>query len=103
MLDDRVVELVACAAQRGALNDVGEREDRDFGRAAADVDDHRAFRFGHRQPDAQRGQGPRQVVGLVHHFGISYRFVVDRAHRPIGIAANRHVQQPADWHLRIGN
>src|SRR5437588_403438 len=37
--DDRLVHLVAAHPNRPAIDDTAEREHRDFGRAAADIDD----------------------------------------------------------------
>ena len=42
--DDRLVHLVAGHLQRGVCDDAAERDDRDVGGAAADIDDHDAFR-----------------------------------------------------------
>src|SRR5271170_1442070 len=52
--DDRLVHLIAAHPNRPAVNDAAEREHRDFRRAAADIDDHRAGRLGHRQTGADR-------------------------------------------------
>ena len=52
--DDRLVHLVAAHPHRAAIDDAAERQHRDLGRAAADIDDHRAGRLGHRQPGADR-------------------------------------------------
>ena len=48
---DRFVERVARHAQRAAVDRARQRDDRDVGRAAADVDDHVAGRFGHGRPE----------------------------------------------------
>ena len=50
-----LVELVAADPDRLAGDDAAERDDRDLGGAAADVDDHVAGRLVHRQPGADRG------------------------------------------------
>ena len=50
VLDDRFVHLVARDADRLREHDARERDHRDFGGAAADIDDHVAGRFGNRQP-----------------------------------------------------
>src|SRR3712207_9455941 len=50
VVDDRLVELVAADADGLRDDDATERDDRDLGGAAADVDDHRARRLPHRQP-----------------------------------------------------
>ncbi len=52
--DDRLVELVAGDADRLGAHDAAERDDRDLGRAATDVDDHRAGRLLDRQSRADR-------------------------------------------------
>ena len=52
--DDRFVELVAGDADRFARDDATERDHRDLGGAAADVDDHVAGRLVHREPRADR-------------------------------------------------
>ena len=57
-LDDRLVELVAADADRLAGDDAAERDDRDLGGAAADVDDHVAGRLLHGQAGAD-GRGHR--------------------------------------------
>ena len=44
IFDDRLVELVARDLDRGGLDDAAERDDRDVGRAAADVSDQIAVR-----------------------------------------------------------
>ena len=54
VLDDRLVHLVAGDADRLGVDDAGERDHRDLGRAAADVDDHVAGRLLDRQPGADR-------------------------------------------------
>jgi hypothetical protein len=53
--DDRFVHLVAADAHRSGVGKAAQRQHRNFGRAAADVDDHRADRFGHRHVGADRG------------------------------------------------
>ena len=53
--DDRLVEVVAGGADRQAGDDAAERDDRDLGGAAADVDDHVAGRLVDGQPGADRG------------------------------------------------
>ncbi len=54
VLDDRIVHLVAGDADRLAVDDAGERDDRNVGRAAADVDDHVARRLGNRHAGTDR-------------------------------------------------
>src|SRR5207237_10538986 len=54
--DDRLVHLVAADAQRLRDDDAAERDDRDLGRAAADVDDHVPGRLGDGQPGPDRGR-----------------------------------------------
>ena len=53
VVDDRVVQLVAADADRHGGDDAAERNDRHFGGAAADVDDHVAGRLvnGKARPD----------------------------------------------------
>src|SRR5436190_10605109 len=53
-VDDRFVELVTADAARLADDDAAERDHRDLGRAAADVDDHVPGGFVHRQARADR-------------------------------------------------
>ena len=55
VIDDRLVHLVAADAQRLRDDDPAERDDRDLGRAAADVDDHVPGRLGDGEPGADRG------------------------------------------------
>ena len=50
--DDRLVHLVAADAHALRVDDAGERDDGDLGRAAADVDDHVAARLGDGQARA---------------------------------------------------
>ena len=52
---DRLVHLVAADADRGGVSEAAQRQHRDFGGAAADIDDHRADRLGHRHVGADRG------------------------------------------------
>jgi hypothetical protein len=52
VLDDRLVHLVGSDADRAAVHDAGQRDDRDVGRSAADVHDHVAGRLGDRQARA---------------------------------------------------
>src|SRR6185437_608672 len=53
--DDRFVHLVAADAYRTRIDDAAEREHSHFGRAAADVDDHRASWFGNGKTRTNRG------------------------------------------------
>src|SRR5581483_10380023 len=71
--DDRLVELVAADAHRLGVDDAAERDDRDFGRTAADVEDHRAARLGDRDAGAHRG-GDR----LFDHVDLARAGVLDR-------------------------
>ena len=57
-LRDRLVHRVAGHAHRLAVDDAGQRDDRDVGGAAADVDDHVARGFGDRQAGADRRRHP---------------------------------------------
>ena len=52
--DDRLVHLVAADPDRAGIDNAAQREDRDLGGAAADIDNHRSRRFGHRQAGADR-------------------------------------------------
>ena len=54
VLNDRIVHGVAGDADRSAVDDAGQRDDGDVGRAAADIDDHVPGCLGHRQPGADR-------------------------------------------------
>ena len=54
--DDRLVHLVAADAHRSGIGQPAQREDRDFGRAAADIDDHRTDWLGHRHVGADSGR-----------------------------------------------
>src|SRR5476651_1412111 len=53
--DDRLVHLVAANTHGAWIHDAAQRQDRDFRRAAADVDHHRARGLGDRQAGADRG------------------------------------------------
>ena len=53
--DDVLVHLVAADADRARHDDAAEGDDRDLGRAAADVDDEAARRLADRQAGADRG------------------------------------------------
>ena len=52
---DRGVDVERADAQRLERDDTAERDDRDLGRAAADVDHHVAHRLVDREPGADRG------------------------------------------------
>ena len=93
--DDRVVHLVAADAQRLRDDDAAERDHRDLGRAAADVDDHVPGRLADRQPGADRG-GHRLLdqVGLAR--AGRERRVLDRALLDPG-----HARRHADDHARV--
>src|SRR5215472_14701531 len=56
VLDERLVHLVRCGADRAAVDDAGERNDRDVGRSTADVHDHVAGRLRDGQPGSDRGR-----------------------------------------------
>ena len=56
VVDDRLVHFVAGDADRAADDDVGQAENGDVGRAAADVADHAGHRLGNRQPGADAGR-----------------------------------------------
>ena len=76
VLDDGLVHLVAGHPHGPAVDDAGQGDDRHLGRAAADVDDHVAGRFGDRKPGAdRRGHGlfdqedlprPGRLRGFAH-------------------------------------
>ena len=68
VLDDRLVHLVAGDAHRLAVDDAGERDDGDVGRAAADVDDHVAGRLGDRHAGADRRR--HRFLDQVHFAGL---------------------------------
>jgi hypothetical protein len=53
---DRLVHLVAADAHRRGVGKAAERENRDFGRAAADIDHHRSDWLGDRHVGADRGR-----------------------------------------------
>src|SRR3984957_6022830 len=55
VVGDRFVELVAADAHARCVDDAVQRDDRDFGGAAADVEHHRAARLLNRQTGADRG------------------------------------------------
>ena len=62
--DDRFVHLVAADPHAPGIDDATQRQDRDFGGAAADVDDHRAGRLGHRQAGADGGR--HRLLDQIH-------------------------------------
>src|SRR3569623_1753916 len=58
VVDDGLVETVAADAYRGGVDNAVERNDRDLGRTAADVEHHRAARLTDRHAGAdRRGHG----------------------------------------------
>ena len=79
--DDGLVELVAGDADRLAVDDACERDDRDVGRAAADVDDHVAGRFGNRHARADGGRhrffDEMHLAGLGPHGAVFHRAALD--------------------------
>src|SRR5581483_2492731 len=78
VLDDRLVHLVAGDAHGLAVDDAGERDDGDVGRAAADVDDHvaRGLGDGHTGADGRR----HRLLDEVHFARLrAVRAVLDRA------------------------
>jgi hypothetical protein len=78
VLNDRLVHLVARHADRLAVDDAGERDHRDVGGAAADVDDHVAGRLGDRHAGADRGG--HRFLDQVHFTGLgAVGAVLDRA------------------------
>src|SRR5262245_5462348 len=76
VLNDRLVHLVRGDPDRSAVNDAGERDDRDVGRASADVHDHVAGRLRDRKPGSDRRRHrllddedlgrPRAQGGVLH-------------------------------------
>ncbi len=54
--DDGFVHLVAADAHRARIDDAAERQHGHFGRAAADIDDHRAGGLADRKAGADRGR-----------------------------------------------
>jgi serine/threonine protein kinase len=81
-VDDRLVELVARHAQRLRGDEPAERDHRDVGRAAADVDDHRAARVLDGQPGTDgRRHGLLDQIDLAHagaERGLAHRLLLDR-------------------------
>src|SRR5690606_26795140 len=55
VVDDGFVELVAADAHAAFIDHAAQRDDADFGRAAADVDHHGTGRFGDRQTGTDCG------------------------------------------------
>ena len=85
ILDDGLVELVARNLDGGRLDDAGERNDRDIGRTAADVDDHVALGLG--DVDARTDGGGDRLFNEVDaaRAGLNAR-VDDRALLDLGDA-----------------
>ena len=52
--DDRLVHLVAVHPNRSAIDDAAERQHRDLGRSATNIDHHRPGRLGHRETGTDR-------------------------------------------------
>jgi hypothetical protein len=93
---DRFVEAVAADAHRLRIDDAVQRDHRNLGGAAADVDHHRAARLGHRHAGANRGG--HRFLDQVDLAGAGlFRRLLDRAALHLG-AAGRH----ADQHARAG-
>ena len=74
-LDDRFVHVVAGGADGAGVDHPAQRDHRDVGGAAADVDDHAAGRLGDRQPGADRGG--HRLVDQVHFAGLGAVAAVD--------------------------
>jgi hypothetical protein len=79
---DRLVHLVAADPDRGGVGEAAQREHGDLGGAAADVDDHRSDRLGHRHVGADRG-GHRlldqpDLAGAGIGGGVADRAALDR-------------------------
>ena len=85
ILDDGLVELVARDLDGGRLHHAGERDDRDIGRAAADIDDHVALGLG--DVDARADGGGDRLFNEVNaaRAGLNAR-VDDRALLDLGDA-----------------
>ena len=85
ILDDGLVELVARDLDGGRFDDAGERNDRDIGRTAADVDDHVALGLG--DVDARTDGGGDRLFNEVDaaRAGLNAR-VDDRALLDLGDA-----------------
>ena len=95
VVDDRLVHLVAADAERLRDDDAAERDDRDLGRAAADVDDHVPGRLGDGEPGADRGRHRLlDQVGLARARG--ERRLLDRA-----LLDARHARRDADDDARV--
>jgi hypothetical protein len=93
-VDDRLVEAVAADAHRLRVHDAVERDHRDLGGAAADVDDHRAARLVDRDAGADRGR--HRLFDQVDLAGAGlFRRLLDRAALDLGRAAGH-----ADQHAR---
>ncbi len=95
VVDDRLVHLVAADPHALGDDDAAERDDRDLGRAAADVDDHVPGRIGDRQPGADRG-----CHRLLDEIGLARarreRRLLDRA-----LLDARDTRRDADDHARV--
>ena len=85
ILDDGLVELVARDLDGGRFDNAGERDDRDIGRTAADVDDHVALGLG--DVDARTDGGGDRLFNEVDaaRAGLNAR-VDDRALLDLGDA-----------------
>src|SRR5688572_23511360 len=105
VVGDRLVEAVAADAHRLRVDDAVQRDDGDLGRAAADVEHHRAARLVDRQAPAERGrQRFRDDVDAARARAL--RRLLDRAlldlRRPEGLAdqhARRGAQPAVAVHL----
>jgi hypothetical protein len=93
VVDDRFVELVAADADRALVDHAAERDHADLGRAAADVDDHRAARFGDRQAGADRRRHRLLDQVDVARAGAERR-LADRAPLDLGRAARHADDDP---------
>lgn len=52
--NNRFVHFIAADTDRTGKNNIAQSQNRDFGRAPADIDNHRPGRFGYRQTGADR-------------------------------------------------
>src|SRR5690606_29681548 len=97
VLDDIFIQFIACNANPAADDDAAKREQRHFGRAAADVDDHASARFLNRQSSADRSS--YRLFDEIHLArACADRGVVNSAFFDFGYAAG-----DANHHARTGN
>src|SRR5690606_12206523 len=110
--DDRLIHLVAADADAFRIDNATEREDSNFRRAAADIDDHRARRLGygetgadcsgHRLIDQDRLAGAGILGGFLDGFTLDRRGAggnADDDQRPREAAAAVHLVNEVADHL----